>query len=328
MSTGSEGGFGTTPILLKSAGSLALCAAVLCASSNVEARRWRYYGQSEAAFDQNIQDNRRQEQSRIPSAGFGGSVEQWLRGCNQEALELKAWPVESVAQIAGVDDGQRNALDQMQDAAVAAGDSLASICPKEIPAPLTARLEALDQVLASVAASLEQVRPSIETFYASLNDEQKARLVAMYMSRASSQEKSDPYRRSAPRPPRSATNGQELICEQWAGVLRGWPHRQIEADATLSDLQRATLYELTGSIYRAAGLLASSCPTEVSFTPLGQIDVKRKRINALLQAIDVVRPGLARFADTLNDEQKRRLGSAVNSTQTKPPRRRGDDNDD
>jgi hypothetical protein len=148
------------------------------------------------------------------------------------------------------------------------------------------------------------------------------------MSRASAQDKLDQSRRSAPRSGRNAANGPDLICEQWAGALRGWPLRQIESDITLSDIQRAMLYELTASIYRAAGLLASSCPTEPSFTPLGQIDVKRKRINALLQAIDLIRPGLGRFAEALNDEQRRRLGNAVNAVQTKPSRRRSGDDDD
>jgi hypothetical protein len=314
--------------MLRGIGGFVLVLTIFCVSSNAEARRWRYYGQFEGSVDQASQDERRVDQSRVPNAGFGASIEHWLRGCNQEALELKKWPVESVARIAGVDDAQRNALERMQDAAANAGDSLASTCPKQIPAPLTAKLDALTDVLGSVVASLDTVRPSIETFYASLNDEQKARLVALYMSRASTQDKVDQYRRSASRPGRNATKGPDLVCDQWAGALRGWPLRQIESDSSLSDIQRATLYELTGSIYRAAGLLASSCPTEASFTPLGQIDVKRKRIIALLEAIDLFRPHFGRFDAALNDEQKKRLGSAVNSVQIRPLRRRSGDEDD
>jgi hypothetical protein len=314
--------------MLKGTGGLVLALFICCTTSNVEARRWRYYGQFEGSVDQASQDERRVDQSRVQNAGFGASVEQWVRGCNQEALELKRWPVEAVARIAGVDDAQRNVLERMQDAAANAGDSLAATCPKQIPLPLTARLDALADVLGSVVAALDTVRPSIETFYASLNDEQKARLVALYMSRASAPDKLDQYRRSTPRPGRNSTNGPDLVCGQWAGALRGWPLRQVESDSSLSDIQRAMLYELTGAIYRAAGLLASSCPTDVSFTPTGQVDVKRKRIIALLEAIDLIRPHLGRFDEALNDDQKKRLGNAVNSVQAKPSRRRSGDDDD
>ena len=63
------------------------------------------------------------------------------------------------------------------------------------------------------------------------------------------------------------------------------------------------------------------------------IEAKRKRVDALAQAISMIRPVLDRFADTLNDEQKIRLVKILSSTQmTVPaaptaPRRRSDDDD-
>jgi len=54
---------------------------------------------------------------------------------------------------------------------------------KVVEAPLTGRLDALADVLGSVVAALDTVWPSVETFYASFNDEQKARLVALYSPR-------------------------------------------------------------------------------------------------------------------------------------------------
>jgi hypothetical protein len=119
----------------------------------------------------------------------------------------------------------------------------------------------------------------------------------------------------------------EEVCKAWAGALREWPIRQIESTIMLSDIQHAALYDLTASIYRAAGALVPSCPTETSFTPLGQIEAKRKRVNALAQAISVIHPALDRFTDTLDDKQKIGLTKIVNSTQTTPPRRRSDDSD-
>jgi hypothetical protein len=312
---------------------------VLCTSSSAEARRWRRY-YSQQYIDQSVVNDRSSgRESNVSSArpfrsqgtGFGRTVEQLIRGCNQEAIELKNWPFDSLAQIVGPDENQRNALQQMQNTAVKTADILASTCPKEIPDPPTARFDALKHGVEVFIAALDGVRPAVETFYTSLNDEQKARLVAIYMSNNNSREKSDQSRRSSRNGQTyrdASSTQQESICEKWAGALRGWPTRQIESNITLSDTQHAALYDLTASIYRAAGTLIASCPTETSFTPLGQIEAKRKRVDALGQATSMIRPVLGRFTDTLNDEQKIRLTKIVNSTQITAPRRRNNNDDD
>jgi hypothetical protein len=57
------------------------------------------------------------------------TVDQLIRGCSQEAVELKNWPFDYLAQIVGPDEGQRNALQRMQDTAANASDILSSTCP-------------------------------------------------------------------------------------------------------------------------------------------------------------------------------------------------------
>src|SRR5205807_1729030 len=124
---------------------------------------------------------------------------------------------------------------------------------KEIPASLTARFDALKNGVEAFMTALDGVRPAIETFYVSLNDEQKARLVAIYMSSASASEKPDQSRRSNRNGQsyRAASSPQqESICDRWASALREWPIRQIESSVAESDIQRAALYDLTASIYR------------------------------------------------------------------------------
>ena len=223
----------------------------------------------------------------------------------------------------------------MQSAVVDASGILASRCPKDVPAALSARFDALKQGLEAFIAALDAVRPPVEAFYSALNDEQKARLVAMYISKNSVKEKSDQLKsgRASKNTYAEALNTQQdTICQSWAGALRDWPTRQIESSITLSDIEHAALYDLTASMFRAAGTLIASCPAEASFTPLGQIEAKRKRVDALAQAINIIRPMLDRFTDTLSDEQKLRLTRAVSSTQavrppTPTPRRRSDDDD-
>ena len=162
----------------------------------------------------------------------------------------------------------------------------------EIPGSPAAKLDALQQGV-DASRSTDAVRPVVEAFYISLNDEQKARLVAIYMSNNTAKELSSQGRRSSRTPdPADATIPQVLVCEKWAGALREWPTRQIEASVPLSDIQHAALYELTASMYRAAGALVTSCRSEISYTPVGQIDAKRKRIDALGQAIRMIRPAI------------------------------------
>ena len=83
---------------------IALLLVVLSAPSSAEARRWRYYGDSERYSRSN------DTQERPSSPGFAAALEQWIRGCKLEASEWKTWPLEAVAQIARSDDAQRNAL--------------------------------------------------------------------------------------------------------------------------------------------------------------------------------------------------------------------------
>jgi hypothetical protein len=59
---------------------------------------------------------------------------------------------------------------------------LASACPKQLPSELGARLEVVSQMTNAVVTALAPVRPTLETFYRLLDDEQKARLVAMHFS--------------------------------------------------------------------------------------------------------------------------------------------------
>ena len=322
---------------------LSIVVMVLCASSDAEARRWRYhyYGRS---FDQDAAANRSQERGsnasgagsfRAQGTGFGPMMDQLIRGCSQEAVELKNWPFDYLAQIVGTDESQLNALQQMQTTVVDASGILASRCAKDVPAAMSARFDALKQGLEAFMSALDAVRPAVGTFYTTLNDEQKARLVALYLSNNSNGEKSPEFqfrRANNSAYPAALSPQQGTTCQNWAGALRSWPTHQIESTIAASDVQRAALYDLTASIFRAAGALVASCPTETSFTPLGQIEAKRKRVDALAQAIGTIRPVFDRFADMLNDDQKARLARTVSSTQpstpSPPPLRRRNDNDD
>ena len=104
---------------------------ILCASSPSEARRWRYYHQDYRYSDQPVANDRTQD-SRLSALGargteFGPTMDQLIRGCSQQAAELKNWPFDFLAQLIGADETQRNAVQQMQSSVADASDTRALV---------------------------------------------------------------------------------------------------------------------------------------------------------------------------------------------------------
>ena len=152
------------------------------------------------------------------------------------------------------------------------------------------------------------------TFYGLLSDEQKARLVAKTVS-TDTQPRSDDKSRS-PQSQDVANRRGDSSCQQWVAYLKSWPIRQIEDRASLSDDQRATLYELTAAIYRAAGKLKTMCSGDDRFTPLGRLDAREEQLKALQESVEAISPAFSRFENELTDTQKAQLRGILNLSNT------------
>jgi hypothetical protein len=50
-----------------------------------------------------------------------------------------------------------------------------------------------------------------------------------------------------------------------------------------------------------------NCTVERTLTPTGRLAAVEQRLDAMLQALDTVQPTLAKFYDSLSDEQKGRV---------------------
>jgi hypothetical protein len=159
-------------------------------------------------------------------------------------------------------------------------------------------------------AAVTAVLPSIEGFYTTLGNEQKARLVAV-SAHASNVNEDPPRARHSVRHARrtEGTLDQSGMCEQWGRALLDWPRRRIDRDIRLSDAQRTALSDLINSSNQAADILGKSCPAEISLTPVGHLQAMRQQLETVGQAIQTVRPALGTFYETLNDEQKRRFAA-------------------
>src|SRR5580704_6968579 len=71
--------------------------------------------------------------------------------------------------------------------------------------------------------------------------------------------------------------------------------------------QSAALNDLATASSKASSIVAASCPAEPPLTPLARLDAVEQRLDAMIQAVQIVRPALARLYDSLSDEQRQRL---------------------
>ena len=103
--------------------------------------------------------------------------------------------------------------------------------------------------------------------------------------------------------------------------MAGVPVDEIQQALNPTDEQRAALDELGNASVQAAQLVKSSCPTDVSLTPIGRVDAMQQRVQAMISAVKVVRPALEKFYNMLTDEQKARF-NALGQNQ-RPPANEG-----
>ena len=60
---------------------------------------------------------------------------------------------------------------------------------------------------------------------------------------------------------------------------------------------------------KASAVLNASCPNQPPLTPVARLDAVERRLEATLRAIEVIRPALARFYNSLSNEQRQRLNA-------------------
>ena len=73
--------------------------------------------------------------------------------------------------------------------------------------------------------------------------------------------------------------------------------------------QEAALDDLSAASSQASNIIKSSCPTSVPLTPIGRLDAAEQRLDATINAIQIVRSPLERFYQALSDEQRQRFNA-------------------
>jgi hypothetical protein len=96
-------------------------------------------------------------------------------------------------------------------------------------------------------------------------------------------------------------------CGGFAPGVTSFPIDQIRREIHPTGDSLAALDQLADASSKASNILSASCPREPPLTPVARLDAVGTRLEAMMRAIQVVRPPLASLYDSLSDEQRRRL---------------------
>jgi hypothetical protein len=223
--------------------------------------------------------------------------------CKQPGSGITAWPFADIAKKVNLNAEQKDLLDQMKDASKDAAKQFADSCPPESNFSTTppGRLDAMTARLDSTLQAVETVRPALERFYASLSDEQKGRFNEIGPDGA----------KIAAAAKKSETQGsasdQAASCGEPKPGLSNLPIERIEDTVKPDDAQEAKLKDLETATNNAVGILQAACPDDVPMTPPGRLDAMEKRLKAMVEAANTVKPSLDSFYSALDDEQKARF---------------------
>ncbi len=95
--------------------------------------------------------------------------------CSEAKPGLAALPIEKIADVVKPTDAQQAEFKKLQDATDKAVATLQAACPDDTPLTPPGRLAAMETRLQAMIDAADTVKPALESFYASLSNEQKAR---------------------------------------------------------------------------------------------------------------------------------------------------------
>jgi hypothetical protein len=257
-------------------------------------------------------DTAGEEQDRQgKTATFAAAIDAMVHECQEQAVDLKSMPLDFVGQAVQLHGEQGSQLEQVRSAGRAAAEALDANCPKDVGVQLSKKIAVLDDALQVMADSLISLHPAFVSFYNSLDDEQRAKLVAMTLSSKQLSALQQRLMRKQPATDDQFAAEQKSKCLHWEGSFTTWPVRQIETATALSNFQRASLYELSAAIYRSAGDLAQTCPATNALTPLGRLELREHQLRALQKNVKAIEPYAAAFENALSGDQRRAVHTAI-----------------
>jgi LTXXQ motif family protein len=215
-----------------------------------------------------------------------------VESCTGLAPGVTNLPVDQIRQTVHPTADQQTMLDELNTASSKASDVIKASCPTSVPLTPVGRLDAAEQRLQATVKAIQIVSSPLERFYDSLSDGQKQQFNAMNASG-----------RSGGSAGNSSAN-LAALCSQQSGGFINLPVQRIEQVVAPTSQQQNAFDDLKKAAQNASDQLQSSCPTAVPQSPVARLETIQTRLSAMADAIKSVRPSLANFYASLNDEQK------------------------
>ena len=105
-------------------------------------------------------------------------------------------------------------------------------------------------------------------------------------------------------------------CSGLAPGVTQLPISRIRTTIGATDAQMAMLDQVQAASDQASAILRASCPASVPLTPVSRLDAVATRLQAMMQAVDVLRGPLTAFYDSLDEQQKSELAAAARHGRT------------
>ena len=215
--------------------------------------------------------------------------------CNGLAPGVTDFPVDRIKQAIHPSGDQLTTLNDLSAAAANAHEIIKASCPTAVPLTPVARLDTAAARLGAVIQAVDVVRGPLEAFYQSLSDEQRQDFQNMG-SRGNGQ----------------AASGGDVaaLCNQHSGDATNLPIQRIEQVVQPNDQQQQDAFAALKQATRdTAAELQASCPLQVPQTPVERLDAIKLRLQAMVDAMNTVRPKLQAFYASLTDDQKARFNT-------------------
>ena len=223
------------------------------------------------------------------------------RVCSGEAQGLTDFSIQKIADRVQPTQDQQALLDDLKAATVKAVQILQAACPTDLPSTATGRITVMRARIDAMLQAVETVAPALDKFYQSLNDEQRARFNAM-----------DQGEQQAVR---AQPADIERFCKGQDTAQARLPIDRIERTLHLNPDQENGLKALDDATAKAAEMLKDQCQSAETLTPTGRLAAMADRLRAMSKALEMTEAALAKFYDSLSDEQKAQF-DRINVRQT------------
>ena len=213
------------------------------------------------------------------------------RICSGQAQGLTDFSIQKIAQQVEPDQKQQALLNNLRTATIKAVNILQTACPSELPSTPTGRLAAMRTRVDAMLQAVQTMRPELEKFYASFNDEQRERFNAVDQGEQAAQ---------------TQASNVDRLCKSQSAQGR-LPIERIQLTLHLSSAQDDGLKALDDATIKAGEILQAKCQPAQTLTPTGRLAAMEERLSAMSQALQTTQTALNKFYSSLSDEQKAQL---------------------